>query len=450
MEEEKEPLGEDSTSTEDTEQTASEQPPASPDVQEQCDAHKTPVVLSWEFGVPDAPAKKTSKRLFFGMFGAVLGACVLLLFLTFWLGDAGFRIVNTLQNERTIYVRDDGEIAGTLSQSEVADRVRPSTVSVVARSDTASGHGSGFVYSADGYICTNYHVIENMTVLQVVLSDGRVYDATVVGVEPHADLALLKIEASGLVPLAKGQSATLLVGETVAAMGTPAKLDFAGTATFGKVSATRRLVALTDANGSVTKKMTLIQTDAAVNPGNSGGPLVNMNGEVVGVVVMKISGNSYDGMGFAIPMDAAAPILDALMATGTFTGENLVAEGASSIGVTGHGGNGGYWYSDEPDETGKMQSSEVPQPGFHYLAQSGVYVMDVSGEQARGKLRVGDIILRINGLYAIDVRDLIGEANRHYAGETVTLTVLRGSSSYAAGEEITVTITLKERPISNE
>jgi len=408
-----------------------------------------PSPIGWDFGERQAPPRPFAKRKFFLMFGAVFGVCAILLALTLWIGDTGFKIVKTVQHERTVYVNPEGEISGTLSSSEVADRVRASTVTVSARSDEASGIGSGFVWSADGYICTNYHVIEGMDTVQVVLADGRVFDAAVRGYNAAADIAVLKIDVSGLTPIAVGASSTLLVGESVVAVGTPAQLDFAGTATFGKVSAINRLVPISNADGSVSKKMTLIQTDTSVNPGNSGGPLANMNGEIVGIVVMKISGTGYDGMGFAIPIDAARPIITSIVATGRFTGENLVAEGASTLGVYGHGAMGGYWYSDEPDPTtGVTQRSETAQYGYHYVARDGVYVMEVTGEQAVAKLRAGDIILAVNGLQVVGTPELIDAVNRYYAGETVTLTVLRGSSVASAGEVITVTVTLAERDIT--
>ena len=458
MEEEKFPHGQESD-PEDCEKQGREAPVPVPQenadgdtvasAKEACAPKDPPAPIGWEFGERQAQPRPLAKRKFFLMFGAVFGVCALLLVLTLWLGDTGFKIVKTVQHERTVYVNRDGEITGTLSQSEVAEKVRLSTVSVSARSAQATSVGSGFVWSADGYICTNYHVIEGMDTIQVVLADGRVFDATVRGFDAAADLAVLKIAAADLVPVTVGVSATLLVGESVVAVGTPAQLSFAGTATFGKVSATNRLVPLTDTNGSVEKKMTLIQTDASVNPGNSGGPLANMNGELVGIVVMKISGSNYDGMGFAIPIDAARPIIASLVATGSFTGESLVAEGASTIGVYGHGAEGGYWYSDEPDSaTGATLRSESAREDYHYVAQSGVYVLEVNGAQANGRLRNGDIILAVNGLCVTTTPELILAVNRYYAGETVTLTVLRDSGVGSSGFETAVTVTLAERDIT--
>ncbi len=398
--------------------------------------------LAWGFGDQNAvlqiepkkeKKKKTGQIAFFTVFGAIFGICVLLLCLTLWLGDEGFEIIRNIRSERVVYVREDDGTSGLLTPNEAAHKVAASTVTVLVTTELGSGNGSGFVYSADGYIITNHHVIEGATSVQVVLSTGKAYDATVKGYNEAADIAVLKIDAENLVPATLGSSADLLVGDDVLVVGTPAKLDYAGTATFGKVSATNRLVALTDTAGTVVKKMTLIQTDTSVNPGNSGGPLADMYGKVVGVVVMKVStygGTTYDGIGFALPIDGVKTIVDAIIKSGTFNADNPIAEGRSLLGVTGHGGTKGMWYSDVADAlTGSMSASETEQPGYHFMKEGGVYVTAVNGGDAKGKMQAGDIITKINGLQVSTVYDLIAEANRHYAGEEVILTVLRGNTT---------------------
>lgn len=398
--------------------------------------------LVWGFGDQNAvlqtqpkkeKKKKTGQIAFFAVFGAIFGICVLLLFLTLWLGDEGFEIIRNIKTERVIYVREDDGTSGMLTPNEAADKVAASTVTVLVSTEAGSGNGSGFIYSEDGYIITNYHVVEDSTLVQVVLPSGEAYDAAVKGYHEAADVAVLKIDAKGLVPATLGSSADLLVGDDVLAVGTPAKLDYAGTATFGKVSATNRLVALTDTSGTVVKKMTLIQTDTSVNPGNSGGPLADMYGRVVGVVVMKVTnygGTTFDGIGFALPIDGVKTIADAIIDKGAFNGDDPIAEGRSLLGVTGHGGTKGMWYSDVADAlTGSMSASETEQPGYHFMKETGVYVTAVNGGDAKGKMQAGDIITKINGLQVSTVYDLIAEANRHYAGETVTLTVVRGNQT---------------------
>ena len=264
-------------------------------------------------------------------------------------------------------------------------------------------------------------------------------DATVVGVDKMADLAVLKINKTGLTPVKLGKSATALVGESVVAVGTPASLDYSGTSTFGKISATNRVVAMTE-NNVVTKRMTLLQTDASVNPGNSGGPLANMYGEVIGIVVMKVSvgGTLYDGVGFAIPIDGAKIIIDAIIKDGKFEGENPIATGRSLLGVLGRGIVGGYWYSDLAADD--IVQSETEKPGYTYVPFDGVYVLEVNGANAASKLRAGDMITKINGLNMYTVYDIIDQVNRYAAGEKVRVTVMRPEG--ADYKEIVVEIVL--------
>ena len=407
--------------------------------------HVTPTP-TFSFGGKETP-RRGGMGAFFAIFGGVLAICVALLVATLFLGN-GFNFIKTLHSERVVYVREDDGTSGLLTPNEVADVVRRSTVTVSVKTKSgASGIGSGFVYDGDGHVCTNYHVIEDYATIQVVLPDGTARDATVKGYDIAADLAVLCVDPTGLVPATLGSSAQLLVGDAVVAVGTPATLDLAGTATFGNVSATNRLLALTDTDGSVYRKITVIQTDISVNPGNSGGPMADMYGRVVGIVVRKmVSGytTAYEGLGFAIPIDGAKIILDAIIQNedGVFAGkQNPVAEGRSLLGVTGHGGEKGFWYRADP-ETGLVGSSPNEQEGYHYMPADGVYVLDVSGSNVQGKLKVGDVILAINGLSMTTIQDVIGEVNRHYAGESVTLTVLRG------GETISVSVMLTEGQIS--
>lgn len=390
------------------------------------------ISLDWKFGAtasraPAAqPGKKEGKR-FFGVFGAVIAICMALLVVTLFLGDTGIKIYRTLTNERTVFVKEyDNGDSGLLAPEQAADVIKKSTVTVSVRTQTGTAIGSGFIYTADGYICTNHHVVENAVTVQVILPDGEAVDATVVGTDEMADLAVLKINKTGLSPVKIGRSATVLVGESVVAVGTPAKLDYAGTATFGKISATNRIVALTDDSGVVNKKMTVLQTDASVNPGNSGGPLANMYGEVIGVVVMKVSyfgGTVFDGIGFAIPIDGARIVIDAIIANGKFEGENPIATGRSLLGVTGRGVVGGYWYSDLTADS--VSQSETEKAGYTYMPYDGVYVINVSGANAVEKLQQGDVITKINGLNMYTVYDIINQVNRFPANQTVTLTVKR-------------------------
>ena len=322
--------------------------------------------------------------------------------------------------------------------------MKKSSVTILVTTQEGSGVGSGFVYDAKGHICTNYHVIEGAISIQVMLPSGTVLDAEQVGVDEVSDLAVLKVESDELVPATIGSSADLLVGDDLVAIGTPARLDLAGTATFGKVSCTSRLLPLTDTEtGSVYRKITVIQTDVSLNPGNSGGPVADMYGRVVGIVVRKIMtyGNStYEGLGFVIPIDGAKTVLDAIIKNGSFSGDNPLAEGPSQLGVTGYTVKEGVWYAIDTD--GKVPESETQKDGYRYAEKSGVYITRIDGTQASAApLCVGDIIVKINGLHMNAITDVIGEVNRHYAGETVTVTVWRN------GEYHDVQVRLKEGAI---
>ncbi len=397
--------------------------------------------LQWGFGADSAaPERKNVKTgVFFAVFGGVIGLCLLLLAGVMFLGDNGIDIIKTLYNERVVYVREDDGTSGLLTPQEAADAVRKSTVTVLAGSKS----GSGFVYDDAGHICTNYHVIQGEERIQLILPDGQSVDAEVVGFDVPADLAVLKVDAEGLVPATIGSSAELLVGDEVVAVGTPIEPSLAGTATFGRVSSTRRLLPMTDVTGAVTKKLTLIQTDVSVNHGNSGGPLADMYGRVVGVVSMKMESSyyTYEGLGFAIPIDGARVILDAIISDGAFTGDNPIVEGRSQLGLTGHGGVAGKWYLHN-EKTGAITESDTEVAGAHYMPADGVYVLSVEGATSEGRIFAGDVILRINGQRVATTYELIGAVNRHYAGEKVTLSVLRGE------EEIKVEIRLGEGDIT--
>lgn len=402
----------------------------------------------WRFG-REAEVPATSRvggaGRFFGIFGAVVALCMALLIATMLLGENGIRRYLTITHERTVFVEGEGaDKEGLLAPEQAADLIKQSTVTVSVRTATGTGHGSGFVYTADGYICTNYHVVENAVTVQVLLPSGEGVDATVVGTNEAADIAVLKINKTGLTPVKVGSSAAALVGESVVAVGTPATIDYAATATFGRISATNRVVSITDSNGSVTKRMTVLQTDTSVNPGNSGGPLANMYGEVIGIVVMKVAyygGSVFDGIGFALPMDGAKVIIDAIIKDGKFEGQNPIATGRSLLGVTGRGLLGGYWYSSLTADEIKQSETEVE--GYVYMPFDGVLVTIAESVNIKGKILAGDMVTKINGLNMYTIYDVINMVNRHGAGEVLTITVKRPvGGDYANCEELTFEITL--------
>ena len=449
--EEKDPMGA-SDAMEDMTEANGEGLSAEEAAFEEAFAKEAPAAPEWTFGgEADVSARALNKRgtrIFVSIFAGVLAVCILLVGVTLFLGDGAIRFIRTLHTDRTVYVREYTGEGGLLSAQEAADLVKKSTVTVVIRGATGGlGHGSGFLYREENgmtYICTNNHVVEEGTEIQVILDDGSVFDAALVGRNSDADVAVIKIAATGLPLVSLGSSADLLAGDDVFAVGTPAKIDYAGTVTFGKISHPSRLLPMTDASGSVSYKMTLIQTDVALNNGNSGGPLADLYGKVVGMSVMKLDsygGNDMDAMNFALPIDGVRIIADTIIQKGFFDGVNPISEGASALGLTGHGVMAGYWYTTDP-ATNKVDYSKVEVEGYYYAEKSGVYVSVIGAGLAGDKLFVGDIILKVNGFSVRNVNELIGAVNRHYIGESVTLTV------WHAGAEITVDVTLVEKPVS--
>lgn len=401
----------------------------------------------WDFGEDlsqKSRAKAKGKTAFFGVFSAVLAICLALTIGLLFLGENGFHIMKTIEIFRTVYTKESAEGSGLLSAQEAADLVGKSTVTVVVYTamESASGtqyakaSGSGFVYDDRGHICTNHHVVAGATHVQILLSDGTALNAEVVGSDADSDLAVLKADPAKLVPAKIGSSKELLVGDSVVAVGSPLGMELSGTATFGKVSFADRWLAVDDNNdGSYEKKIRVIQTDTGVNPGNSGGPMADMYGRVIGVVVRKMTGK--EAIGFAIPIDGVKIVLDAIIESGSFTGENPLAEGRSLVGVTGHGGRKGMWYKSD-DLTGTVSSSSVEREGYHYMPADGIWVMSVDGGNAKGALLVGDVILTVNGLAVFDTSSLIDAVNLYRVGQKVSLGILRD------GTTITVELTLAE------
>ena len=308
---------------------------------------------------------------------------------------------------KTIYVKDGSLAEGLLTPQEIYTSTIDSVVSIHATAKGKEGIGTGFIWSADGYIATVYHVIDGMEKISIITSDGKEYSASIVGSNELCDLAMLKIEATGMPAVTLGDSSSLLVGEELVAIGTPASLDFAGTMTRGDVSYNDRVVHIYDEeSGSLKKKMTLIQTSAMLNPGNSGGPVFDVYGKVVGIVTMKL-GAGFDGIGFAIPIDTAAPILEDMIKGVESSTDKLssVARYAARLGIAGQNFSG--------DVGGKTLL--------------GVTIVEFKPTDcdAAQKLRIGDVIVSVNGNAISDTSSLAKALCNYDPGDTVTVTVYR-------------------------
>ena len=282
-------------------------------------------------------------------------------------------------------------------------------------SKTASS-GSGFVLSEDGYIVTNYHVVDDSTSIEICMYDGTTYKAEYIGGNEDNDIALIKVDAKKLPPVVIGSSSDLIVGDQVAAIGNPLG-ELASTLTVGYVSAKDRIVT------SEGTQINMLQTDAAINPGNSGGPLFNMYGEVVGITSAKYSGTTnsgatIEGIGFAIPTDDVMMMLEDLKNFGHITGGYL--------GVT-------------ISEVGQEASTLYGLP-------QGVLVRDVMPGSCAEKsgIRSQDIIINIAGNEITNLNSLSRALNKCKAGQEVIVTV------YRSGREVNLTVVLDERPQEEE
>jgi len=308
-------------------------------------------------------------------------------------------------DDKVVFVDRITDGAGGLSTSELYCRCISSVVSVSVHDGTNSGVGSGFVLREDGYIATAYHVVADMPSIEVILFDESRYEATVIGGDALTDLALLKIEASGLVPVTFGRSSELLAGERVVAIGTPASLDYAGSVSSGEVSYGLRTVKIYGEDRTLEKKMKLIQTNAPVNPGNSGCPLFDGYGRVVGMITMKL-GSSFAGMGFAIPSDGAVTILEAMLQGQSLDDEVLAAVSvrAASLGIVGEA-----------------------------CAIDGIYGVRVTGfdegVSASQGLLTGDLILAIDGHAVTRMADIEQALSAYEPRDTVKITVLRNGQN---------------------
>ena len=327
------------------------------------------------------------------------------------IGAGGFALASKymgaeLSGKNTISATNFNLAKATGSELSIQEIIAKNENSVVAistesvstdtwlRQYVTNGAGSGVIYSEDGYIITNNHVIEGANSVKVTLYDGSSYDASIVAADEQTDLAVLKIDKKGLTPVTIGDMSTLSVGDMVVAIGNPLG-TLSGTATEGIVSALSREVTLDG------KKMTLIQTSASINPGNSGGGLFDQYGNLIGIVVAKSSGSNIEGIGFAIPSDVVSKITASLVKNGYV--ENRPAAGITVVDLSS------------------------PQTAMQYgVSITGVYINEVTGENARkAGLKPGDLIYYVEDTKITTTADLLSEIQAHDVGDTITFTVVR-------------------------
>ena len=308
-------------------------------------------------------------------------------------------------NNKPQNVPDEQLSNGRLTTEQIVEKIQPSIVAITTYFETqgysGQGLGSGIIMREDGYIVTNAHVVENAQGITVILSDAETkYEGRVVGIDAKTDLAVIKVDATGLAPAEFGNSEETKVGEKVLAIGSPQSLEFAGSVTQGIVSGLNRTLTARDDLGSMTTYSNLIQTDAAINPGNSGGALVNEYGQVVGITTAKLAGEDYEGVGFAIPINNAKPIIDSLINDGW-------VRGRVKIGIT---------YREIPESTSIY--GNIPR-GLRVISIEEGY--DISTKDVQG----GDIITHMDGQEVWNAGDVAAVLEGKSPGETLELTIYR-------------------------
>ena len=297
-----------------------------------------------------------------------------------------------------------------MSGEDIYKKVSPSVVSVISTTSEGQGSGSGVIMSSDGYIITNNHVVEGAQSVSVQLNDGTSLDATIVGTDEQTDLAVIKVNSSADLTAAEfGDSDELQPGEYAYAIGSPGGVQFANTITGGRISAINRDLTVND------RVMSLIQTDASINNGNSGGALINEYGQVVGITSAKLSGNAFgsatvEGMGFAIPINTAKDIVDEII-------QNGYVSGRPSIGITGR---------NVSSQDGSISGVQV-------------YSIDSRAKAASEGLKVGDVITAVDGTPTPTMDEVNTVKADKKAGDKLTLSVYRISEDKTINLTITLT-----------
>lgn len=379
-------------------------------------------------GEPQPPRMK-KRHPHLKKIGAGALALVLVAGVSFGGGYAGFYLADKTSSARIVY--QSANPSGTATSStdgstsldplvSVINSITPSVVEITTEQmvttsygfwggqQIVSGAGSGVIYTEDGYIITNNHVVEGAEQITVKLNDGTTYNATLVGADSQSDIAVIKIDATGLTPAVLGDSDTIAIGETAIAVGNPSNLGV--TSTDGIISALNRSVTV---EGNT---MNLIQTSAAISPGNSGGGLFNSRGELIGIVNAKNADENAEGLGFAIPINTVKSVAQDLIENGYVTGR-------PALGIT-------------------VVSITDAQTAMQYgVSTLGAYVQSVSegSGAANAGMKVGDRIVSVGTKTVTTATDVTNALQDYAAGDTVQVQVDRG------GELITLNVVLGEK-----
>lgn len=369
--------------------------------------------------------KMKAKKTFLGVISGAVAGSVMSAAITIgtmsYMSDKKTAVTDSAvsgANQQSVQLLAEGSEKTELSTEEIAKRVGPSIVGISCTTQTQSyfgvqtgtSSGSGIIISADGNIMTNYHVISGGTNIKVKLNTGNEYDATVIGGDEKTDVAVIKIKANEELHVAAlGNSDEVEVGSKAVAIGNPLASELFGTVTQGVISGVNRTITVGQ------REMNLIQTDAAISPGNSGGALINKYGEVIGINSVKLVSDNAEGLGFAIPINEASTIVKDLIDYGYVKGRPV-------IGVS---------------------VREITKELAYYnnlLIDHGLYIMSVSEGSSAEKAGLvrGDIIVKFDGKTVNSSTEMNKLRDKHKAGDTVSITFMRGT------QEKTVNLTLSE------
>lgn len=365
-----------------------------------------------------SPKKKRGKKILSLLLAALLCAGA-----GFGGGMAAFYMGGSLLPAANITINPNDDVN---TAEAIAAKVLPSVVGISTSTKVAyqswsgqqdgyaKGVGTGFVVDENGYILTNSHVVSDGKAesITVELADGREFPGTVLWSDASIDLAIVKINATGLTAVELGDSDEVQTGAYAVAIGNPLGLDFERTVTQGVISGLGRTITVSDGQNQVTMD-NLIQTDAAINSGNSGGPLLNSKGQVIGINSAKAQNG--EGLGFAIPINTAKPIIESVLESGSFQ--------RAYLGITG----------------GSVADYLEAYPDAALSVDEGVYVSGfTAGSPAKeAGIRSGDVITALNGEKIQNMTELISELLNYQSGDKVTVTLARGSGTL----DINVTLT---------
>ena len=307
---------------------------------------------------------------------------------------------------------------GSLLPEEIYTKVVPSVVGILCESELwGMSSGTGMIIRENGYILTNQHVVDKAKKITVVFPDGTEYTATKIGEDFQSDIAVIKIQKSGLTAVTFGRSESMVPGMRCYALGNPLGMTYQNSFTDGMISAINRDIRITD-DYYGDLYMTVLQTNCAINSGNSGGPLINSRGEVIGITSSKVMGDfteNVEGLAFAIPIDTAIPIMNSLLEFGYVKGRPYIGITAAAIQAN----------NDSGLPAGVLLES-----------------IDTNADAFKKGLKKGDVVTHVNGIAVSSVAEINKIKNGYQVGDTLTLTIYRSSNVFD------VEILLTEAPVS--